>query len=712
MKGPRQRVAQGRIRHKPRAAVDSSDDLDCTQKACFEAFKKRVVAPDHVVHVGKACANQPLTESMNSLRHGLLVAAARQSANSLTSSAHGKVWEYPCGNRRFSQRLHHFKASWPLHVTVTIITVVDSEGIGIAIGSRPSVVHCSLRRVLPVWFGDATINRHSFRQKHCSMPSSFLQIDANAKTPLHEQIFKRMASLIAQGRMEPGSRAPSLRTLAMELGVARGTVESAYDRLIGEGYLVARGPAGTFVAERLPDAWRGSHAMRQSVDSSEAHAAPPSVAPWPAQPIPQSPPVASAGDKDDGSWDGGPLRASRAAEADQDDPRQRMNMKSHADSVQADPFGDLDSGPPTALQMGLPALDEFPRKVWSRLIARQARSLTAASLVKPDPAGLPRLREALAVYLHRARGVEAQADQVFIVAGYEAGLALAAEALLARGDTAVVECPSYPPTSRILEHFGLKVRRAPVDEFGLQVGVARKRASATRLVVTTPTHQSPLGVALSMERRMELLAWAAQAGIWVVEDDYDGEYRYRGHPLPALKSLDREERVIYAGTLSKVLYPGLRLAYLVVPQAQVGAFRAATKRALHGGCPALMQAVVADFIEEGHFARHIRKMRSLYARRRAWLADALGPYETHGMRVTLRDGGMHLLIELPIGTDDVACARRALDDGLAVLALTPWRADNSGPAALLASFTNIESASAARALAARLASAIGIPTSN
>jgi GntR family transcriptional regulator/MocR family aminotransferase len=446
---------------------------------------------------------------------------------------------------------------------------------------------------------------------------------------LHDQICARFRALIADGRMAPGSRAPSLRSLSVELGVARGTVVAAYDRLIGEGYLTARGTSGTFVAERLPVP---AIARRDGLDGQGATSLP--------------------------------------------------------------------------LQLGLPALDAFPRKVWARLVSLHARKLD--SLMKPDPFGLPRLREALAVYLHRSRGVEAQARQVFVVSGYEPGLALTVGALLDRGDAAVVEDPGYPPTAQVLRRYGIRPEPVRVDDAGLDVDALKDVANEARLAVVTPSHQSPTGVALGLQRRMELLEWAGATGAWIFEDDYDGEYRYHGHPLPALKSLDRQGRVVYAGTLSKVLYPGLRLAYLVVPPSLVERFEQAALGALTGGSPTLMQEVVADFIEQGHFARHIKRMRTLYAHRRAWLLEALKPYAGHGLSWRTDRGGMHLTVLLPPDADDVRCARAARQAGLSVNALSDWSQRKDGPPGLLASFTNIESPDAAAQAVARLVAALGL----
>ncbi|WP_369804571.1 PLP-dependent aminotransferase family protein [Cupriavidus sp. YR651] len=471
-----------------------------------------------------------------------------------------------------------------------------------------------------------------------AMSKSSVQDTSNA-SPLHEQIYARVRALIEQGQLKPGQRVASLRAFAVELGVARGTVQVAYDRLLGEGYLIARGPAGTFVSEQIT--------------SSRPHRA---------DAAPANPTLAVPG----------------ATEG----------------------FIETDGGAPTPFQLGLPALDEFPRKLWTRLMARQIRR--AGSLTKPAPAGYGPLREALAAYLQRSRGIDAQPHQVYVVPAYTAGLAMMMDALNLEGEGAWVESPGYPPTAQSLKRQRLQVSTVPVDEHGLDVEFGRQHFPNARLAVVTPSHQCPTGVALTLQRRVELLDWAGDQGAWIIEDDYDGEYRYRGHPLPALKSLDTGDRVIYCGTLSKVLYPGLRLSYLVVPQSQVAAVDLACRRAAHGGCPELLQAVAAEFIAEGHFARHIKRMRTLYARRRAMLAEALAPYKADGFTVCLQDGGMHLLVGVRDELDDLAMVRRARAAGFGIHSLTAWRHGAPGRRGLLMGFTNLRSQTEANRLVADL----------
>lgn len=465
------------------------------------------------------------------------------------------------------------------------------------------------------------------------------------ETPIHEQIYARFRSMIEQGQLRPGQRVSSLRALATELGVARGTVQVAYDRLLGEGYLIARGSSGTFV-------WEHTIAAK-------------------------------------------PTRAKQAPD------------ENHPSSV-PEASVTLEGGDPPLLQIGLPALDEFPRKLWSKAMAQQARKAT--SLNMPPPAGYMPLREALAAYLHRSRGIDAQATQIFILPAYTASIALIIDALGLARESAWIESPGYPPTGQMLERLGISVCNVPVDEDGIDVAFGQNRFKNARLAIVTPSHQSPTGVALSLQRRAELLDWANAQDAWIIEDDYDGEYRYRGHPLPALKSMDARGRVIYYGSLSKVLFPALRLSYVVVSPDLVQKFELACRRTLHGGCPEFMQAVVADFITEGHLSRHIKRMRALYARRRAMLADALAPYAADGFVVSLQDGGMHLLVDVRDDLDDVALACRAREAGFAVRALTTWRKGSPGRRGLLMGFTNIRSQAEAEHLVKALFRAFGLPT--
>jgi GntR family transcriptional regulator / MocR family aminotransferase len=360
---------------------------------------------------------------------------------------------------------------------------------------------------------------------------------------------------------------------------------------------------------------------------------------------------------------------------------------------------------PLPFQMGLPALDAFPRKLWSNLTVQAARSLQPTDLATANPAGAPDLRQAVASYLGVARGIKCSPDQVLITGGYQGALALVRSVLVRSGDPVWIEDPGYQMTRLALETAGARVVPVRVDAEGLRVAAGVNAAPKAKLVVVTPTHQCPTGVALSLPRRLELLAWAGEAGSWILEDDYDSEFRYVGRPLPSLKSLDRGQRVLYAGSFSKVLFPALRLGYLVVPPELSKAFLRAS-RLLTSGQPVLEQKVVAAFMRNGHFARHIRKMRMLYAERRRCLAAAMEAGFGARAIVELASGGMHLLARFPGAADDSVLAKRAAAAGLAPSALSPLTMAHDAGQGLLLSFTNVAPADA-NVLVSRLAAVIG-----
>src|SRR5215468_6912294 len=348
---------------------------------------------------------------------------------------------------------------------------------------------------------------------------------------------------------------------------------------------------------------------------------------------------------------------------------------------------------PRPFQMGLPALDAFPRKVWSRLVARHARGFAAADMAYPDPAGYGPLREAIAGYLAASRGVRCTAGQILITNGYQDALNLVASVLLQRGDKVWVEDPNYPPTGEALRAAGATLVPIRVDAEGLRVSDGLAHARHARLAVVTPSHQSPLGVALSLRRRLALLSWAGAADAWIIEDDYDSEFRYVGRPLPALKSLDRDQRVLYAGTFSKVLYPSLRLGYLVVPASLVAAFMR-SNRLRHLGNATLEQRVVTDFIAAGNFARHLKHMRTLYAARRQALADSLLKVFGDRIAVDLQPGGMHLIARFGNSVSDIKLTQLTQAGGLSAEALSRRATTPACGRGLLLGFTNIAEADA------------------
>jgi GntR family transcriptional regulator/MocR family aminotransferase len=470
--------------------------------------------------------------------------------------------------------------------------------------------------------------------------AAVLEIDRSTPTPLYRQIYERFRTAIEQGVLRPGDRVASARSLASELGVARGTIETAYNQLAGEGYFSSQGQAGTVVSPSLP-----SHRpTRREPRRAETHA----------------------------------LREALA-----------------------------ETAAPPPLQLGIPALDAFPRKLWARLAARRIRATSAADMFYGDPSGYPPLRAAIAAYLLVSRGVSCHPSQVFVTGGYRASLALLARTLLGKDDRVWVEDPGFPPTQDVLRSTGHRAVPVPVDEEGMVVARGVRKAAKAKMAVVTPSHQAPLGVSMSLARRLQLLEWASEAKAWIVEDDYDGEYRYAGPPLPALKSLDGNDRVLYAGSFSKVLYPGLALGYVVVPESLRIRFSEAAQTGSNG-CPQITQATVADFMREGHFSRHLKKMRLLYARRRAMLVAALLKAFGDEVRIDLKSGGMHLIARFDQRREsDTELARRAQGAGLNCQPLSARGTAGFQDEGLLMGFTNVGSSAHAQQLATRLRAALG-----
>ena len=318
------------------------------------------------------------------------------------------------------------------------------------------------------------------------------------------------------------------------------------------------------------------------------------------------------------------------------------------------------------LAPGVPAFDLFPRKVWTQLVRRHVRGLGRTELTYPDPQGSPKLREAVAAYLGVSRGVTCTADEIVITGGFQSAIGLVCQAMLPAGGKAWVEDPGYTRIRRALKEIGACPVEIPVDDEGLDVAAGIARAPNARCAIVAPAHQFPMGVAMSLSRRLQLLDWAGRADAWILEDDFDGEFRYQGRPLPALKSLDRSGRVFYTGTFSKTLFPGLRLGYLVVPLSELARFRDLMLY-VDGGRSALEQAVTAEFLSEGHFARHIKKMRNAYRSRRAALATALAARFGPGTRIEQGAGGLHLLLRVDGGLG--ALAGMAWNGGKALGAL-------------------------------------------
>jgi GntR family transcriptional regulator / MocR family aminotransferase len=316
---------------------------------------------------------------------------------------------------------------------------------------------------------------------------------------------------------------------------------------------------------------------------------------------------------------------------------------------------------PRPFRAGVPALDLFPARIWSRLLHRRLRRMPP--LEYGDPAGYPPLRAAIAEYVSAARGARCTPDQVIVVSGSQQGLDLAARVLLDPGDEVWMEEPGYPGARSALLAAGATLVPVPVDDEGLRVTDGERIAPRARLAYVSPSHQFPLGTTMSASRRLELLRWATGAGAWVLEDDYDSEFRYSSRPLASLQGMDRDGRVVYIGTFSKTLAPALRLGYLIVPPDVAHAF-AAARAACDRHSPTVDQAVLADFMTEGHFARHVRRMRSVYGERQAVLVEAVAESRIDGFEVRPTDAGMHLVGWLASGSNDAALSARLREAGV------------------------------------------------
>ncbi|MCM2552327.1 PLP-dependent aminotransferase family protein [Burkholderia glumae] len=456
---------------------------------------------------------------------------------------------------------------------------------------------------------------------------------------MYRQIYERFRRAIANGTYAPGARVPSVRNLASELQISRGTVELAYDLLIGEGYLVARGQAGTIVSPSL-----APQQVRDSLQRADT-----------ARPV-------------------------------------------------ARPYDAAMESSPPPFQLGLPALDLFPHKLWATLVTRQAR-VQSRLFAYPNPAGYQPLREAISAYLHISRGLDCSPEQVFVLPGYCGVIGLLSHTLLRPLDELWLEDPCFPPSRYLFAEMGARIVPVPVDKDGISVAKGRELAPHARFALVTPAHQSPLGVPLSLARRLELIAWAQQNNAFIIEDDYDSEFRYDGRSLPALASLVTTGNVLYVGTFSKALSPALRLAYLVVPKPLVARFNEACAR-LHDGCPMLIQGVTADFINEGYFARHLKKMRAAYSQRREMVIDSMRA--TFGGRMQYEDlpCGLNLLASLDDAEDDRLLAQRAKSRNLAVEPLSGRYIEAPPKKGLLLGFANVKSQEKALALARELKAAI------
>jgi GntR family transcriptional regulator / MocR family aminotransferase len=452
-----------------------------------------------------------------------------------------------------------------------------------------------------------------------------------ADTTLFRWLYDEVRTAIVAGRLRPGTRLPSSRTIARQRNVARGTVVAAFEQLAAEGYIECVVGSGTFVKPALPEA------LLQAK----------------------------------------PLRAASRADTSP------AGLSSRGRCLAEHPFPKLYANRSAqTFRLDRPALDVFPIKTWSRMAARRLRQARSELLSHGHPLGFEPLRAAIASYVGLTRGIKCSADEVVITSGTQQSLDLIARLLLDRGDCVWVEDPGYPAVSALLRAGGAAVVGVPVDAEGIQWSTGRKRDRSARMAYVTPGCQFPLGVTMSLPRRRALLDWAHRENAWIFEDDYDGAFRFSGRPLAALRSLDSGGHVIYSNTFNKVLFPSLRLAFLVVPPRLVDAV-AAARSVLERFPPLLDQAILCDFIVEGHLGQHMRRMRDLYASRLDCIIRSVRTRLSGLLDMSPLRGGLQIVGWLPSGVNDVQASQLAGEYGVDSCALSRLSIERTLPGGLV-----------------------------
>ena len=454
-------------------------------------------------------------------------------------------------------------------------------------------------------------------------PTSYLPpiaLQDRGDVPIYRQLYDWFRRAITGGQLRPGQRLPSTRNLAAELKISRMPVLGAFEQLFAEGYLETFVGAGTCVARSIPEdtlshpAVKARKGLQETVEKR------------------------------------GPRRISRRGMA-----LTHLPAQSWLDNL-------------GAFRVSLPALDHFPVRVWSKLVARHSRRPPRGIMAYGHAMGYLPFREAIAEYLGAVRGVRCASSQILVTTGSQQALQICAQVLLDPKGRVWMEEPGYPGARQAFLTAGAQVIPVRVDHDGVNVAEIVRGRDA-RAVYVTPSHQYPTGMTMSATRRMLVLNWAVRSGAWIIEDDYDSEYRFGSHPIASLQGLDNDGRVIYVGTFSKVMFPALRLGYVVVPNDLVPAFSAA-RDAADIFSSTLYQAVLTDFIREGHFARHIRRMRMLYMDRRRALVNAIQIHMGDRLEVIGAEAGMHLVALLPLGVDDVEVSRKAAQKGISAIPLS------------------------------------------
>lgn len=455
------------------------------------------------------------------------------------------------------------------------------------------------------------------------------------KTTLYRWLYDELRSAILHGRIPPGAQLPATRELSASYKLSRATIVAAFEQLKGEGYVEGKSGSGTFVARVLPEQLLQVARIRQEKSL----------------------------------------------------PRRRVALSSYARRLR--PFRAPAPRPMRAFRANQPALDAFPTTLWAQVASRRLRRASTHLLSGGDALGYRPLREAVAEYLNSSRGVKCSADQVLIISGAQEGLDRTARVLLNPGEPVWMEEPGYPGAVFVFRAMGARVCAVPVDSEGMDWEKGRARWRTPRLIYTTPAHQFPLGMTMSLRRRLSLMEWARHSGSYIFEDDYDSEYRYAGRPIPAMQGLDRAGSVIFAGSFTAVLFPSLRLGYLVVPPDLVDVFAAAESVSTHHP-PLLDQAVLCDFITEGHFARHIRRMRELYAERLSVLLDCAKQRLAGGIAISSVEAGLQTIGWLQSELTADAVAETAMRHDIEVIPLNRYAWGRVGRRGLVLGFAAVD----------------------
>ena len=472
----------------------------------------------------------------------------------------------------------------------------------------------------------------------------FIMLDGeNSALPFYRQIYEAIRRAILSGKMISGTRLPASRVLAKQLSVSRITVVNAFEQLLAEGYLEGKTGAGTFVASQIPeDLLQISVAEKKSKKTELAQEK---------------------------------VKISKFA-------KRLIEMQSKVSRFQ----GSTNSVP---FKNGLTAVNEFPFDVWEKIALRCFRQSRYKISGYGEAAGYLGLREAVAAHFAASRGVNCETEQIFITNGAQQALDLIGRVLLDAGEKVWIEDPCYQEALGVFRAVGAEVIPVAVDAEGFNLAQAEKRCDGAKLVYITPSHQYPTGATMSLARRLNLLEWARKNNSWIIEDDYNSEFRYAGRPLASLQNLDNFGRVIYVGTFSKTIFPALRLGCLIVPKNLIEIFTAA--RSLSDWhSPIFEQAILADFIAEGDFARHLRRMRMLYEKRQNVLVEEAEKNLRGLLKVSKSQSGMHLIGWLTEGFDERKVAEKASENGLNVTPLSSYCIKNILPPGIILGYTGFD----------------------